>query len=99
MLIFLGGTSRDGGQSQPGSTRLFHIRCSTTGATRAVEVSPIAAARSATLKPSAPLRQVILNTLTVVAPAHIVFRAPHCSVSNGLTLFTPPLNSLVWSPV
>ena len=39
MMLFLGGTSREGGQSQPGSTRLFHIRRSTTGATRAVEVS------------------------------------------------------------
>uniref|UniRef100_A0A8C5CET0 Scinderin like a n=1 Tax=Gadus morhua TaxID=8049 RepID=A0A8C5CET0_GADMO len=43
MMLFLGGTSRKGGQSQPGSTRLFHIRRSTTGATRAVEVEPSAA--------------------------------------------------------
>ncbi|CAL8309489.1 unnamed protein product [Lota lota] len=43
MMLFLGGTSRKGGQSKPGSTRLFHIRRSTTGATRAVEVEPSAA--------------------------------------------------------
>lgn len=39
MVIHLGGTSRKGGQSRVGSTRLFHIRQSSTRATRAVEVS------------------------------------------------------------
>lgn len=39
MIIFLGGTSRKGGQSSTGSTRLFHIRQSSSHATRAVEVS------------------------------------------------------------
>ncbi|XP_060775704.1 scinderin like a [Neoarius graeffei] len=43
MIIFLGGTSREGGQSNAGSTRLFHIRQSSTRATRAVEVNPCAA--------------------------------------------------------
>uniref|UniRef100_A0A4W4DY27 Macrophage-capping protein n=1 Tax=Electrophorus electricus TaxID=8005 RepID=A0A4W4DY27_ELEEL len=43
MIIFLGGTSRKGGQSKPGSTRLFHIRQSSTRATRAVEVECSAA--------------------------------------------------------
>lgn len=43
MIIHLGGTSRKGGQSRVGSTRLFHIRQSTTRATRAVEVEPSAA--------------------------------------------------------
>ncbi|KAF5909401.1 gelsolin-like, partial [Clarias magur] len=38
MIIFLGGTSRKGGQSSTGATRLFHIRQTTTRATRAVEV-------------------------------------------------------------
>uniref|UniRef100_A0A3B3ZE23 Gelsolin-like domain-containing protein n=1 Tax=Periophthalmus magnuspinnatus TaxID=409849 RepID=A0A3B3ZE23_9GOBI len=38
MMIHLGGTSRKGGQSQTASTRLFHIRQSSSGATRAVEV-------------------------------------------------------------
>uniref|UniRef100_A0A8C8I328 Macrophage-capping protein n=1 Tax=Oncorhynchus tshawytscha TaxID=74940 RepID=A0A8C8I328_ONCTS len=38
MVISLGGTSRKGGQSRVGSTRLFHIRQSSTRATRAVEV-------------------------------------------------------------
>uniref|UniRef100_A0A673B593 Gelsolin-like n=1 Tax=Sphaeramia orbicularis TaxID=375764 RepID=A0A673B593_9TELE len=40
MIIHMGGTSRSGDETQPGSTRLFHIRISTTKATRAVE--PIA---------------------------------------------------------
>ncbi|KAF6730771.1 Gelsolin [Oryzias melastigma] len=42
MIILSGGTSRKGGQSQAGGTRLFHIRHSSTGATRAVEVDPSA---------------------------------------------------------
>ncbi|KAI1883122.1 hypothetical protein AGOR_G00241980 [Albula goreensis] len=42
MIIHSGGTSRKGGQTQPGSTRLFHIRQSSTRATRGVEVEPSA---------------------------------------------------------
>ncbi|KAJ3599600.1 hypothetical protein NHX12_033556 [Muraenolepis orangiensis] len=42
LMLFLGGTSRGKVQSQPGTTRLFHIRRSSTGATRAVEVQPTA---------------------------------------------------------
>uniref|UniRef100_A0A8C6TZM6 Scinderin like b n=1 Tax=Neogobius melanostomus TaxID=47308 RepID=A0A8C6TZM6_9GOBI len=42
MIIHSGGTSRKGGQSQTASTRLFHIRQSTSGATRAVEVEATA---------------------------------------------------------
>ncbi|CAB1453805.1 unnamed protein product [Pleuronectes platessa] len=42
LVIHLGGTSRKGGQSKPASTRLFHIRLSSTRATRAVEVEPVA---------------------------------------------------------
>ncbi|XP_070830439.1 scinderin like b [Chaetodon trifascialis] len=38
MIIHSGGTSRKGGQSQAGTTRLFHIRQSSSRATRAVEV-------------------------------------------------------------
>uniref|UniRef100_A0A4W4FIF6 Gelsolin-like domain-containing protein n=1 Tax=Electrophorus electricus TaxID=8005 RepID=A0A4W4FIF6_ELEEL len=38
MIVHLGGTSRTGGQTKAGSTRLYHIRSSTTHATRAVEV-------------------------------------------------------------
>ncbi|XP_069007055.1 scinderin like a [Embiotoca jacksoni] len=43
LVIHQGGTSRKSGDSQPGSTRLFHIRQSSTKATRAVEVEPTAA--------------------------------------------------------
>lgn len=39
LVIHLGGTSRESGQSKPASTQLFHIRQSSTKATRAVEVS------------------------------------------------------------
>ncbi|XP_038820144.1 gelsolin-like [Salvelinus namaycush] len=42
MMVHNGGTSRKGGQSGTGSTRLFHIRQSSTRATRAVEVEPSA---------------------------------------------------------
>uniref|UniRef100_A0A3P8U7Q9 Scinderin like a n=1 Tax=Amphiprion percula TaxID=161767 RepID=A0A3P8U7Q9_AMPPE len=42
LVIHLGGTSRDGGESTPSSTRLFHVRKSSTDATRAVEVEPCA---------------------------------------------------------
>ncbi|XP_020487759.1 scinderin like a [Labrus bergylta] len=42
LVIHLGGTCREHGQSKPGSTRLFHIRQSSTKATRAVEVLPTA---------------------------------------------------------
>ncbi|XP_008295305.1 scinderin like a [Stegastes partitus] len=42
LIIHLGGTSRCGGESAPSSTRLFHIRKSSTKATRAVEVEPSA---------------------------------------------------------
>ncbi|TRY87533.1 hypothetical protein DNTS_007090 [Danionella cerebrum] len=40
MIIHSGGTSRKDGQSAAGSTRLFHIRQSSSRATRAVEVKP-----------------------------------------------------------
>ncbi|XP_070764333.1 scinderin like a [Enoplosus armatus] len=42
LVIHLGGTSRESGESKPGSTRLFHIRQSSNKATRAVEVEPTA---------------------------------------------------------
>nr|XP_057923577.1 scinderin like b isoform X1 [Doryrhamphus excisus] len=38
MIIHSGGTSRKGGQTQTGATRLFHIRQSSSHNTRAVEV-------------------------------------------------------------
>ncbi|KAI5092594.1 scinderin like b, partial [Silurus meridionalis] len=40
MIIHTGGTSRQGGQTKAGTTRFFHVRTSTTNATRAVEVKP-----------------------------------------------------------
>ncbi|XP_074149052.1 gelsolin isoform X3 [Sminthopsis crassicaudata] len=42
MIIYKGGTSREGGQTVPASTRLFQVRSSSSGATRAVEVTPSA---------------------------------------------------------
>lgn len=40
MIVYKGGTSREGGQTAPASTRLFQVRASSSGATRAVEVRP-----------------------------------------------------------
>ncbi|MED6281345.1 hypothetical protein CHARACLAT_020368, partial [Characodon lateralis] len=42
LVIHLGGTSRKGGESKPASTRVFHIRQSSTKALRAVEVEATA---------------------------------------------------------
>ncbi|MEQ2178828.1 hypothetical protein GOODEAATRI_018280 [Goodea atripinnis] len=42
LVIHLGGTSRKGGESKSASTRLFHIRQSSTKALRAVEVEATA---------------------------------------------------------
>lgn len=42
LIVYKGGTSRDGGQTSPASTRLFQVRSSTSGATRAVEIDPAA---------------------------------------------------------
>ncbi|XP_072366613.1 scinderin-like isoform X1 [Scyliorhinus torazame] len=39
VIVYLGGTSRKDGQSAAAAVRLFHIRKSSTGATRAVEVN------------------------------------------------------------
>ncbi|KAG7272768.1 hypothetical protein CRUP_015410 [Coryphaenoides rupestris] len=38
MVIYRGGTSRDGGQSAPAETRLFQVRSNAAGHTRAVEL-------------------------------------------------------------
>ncbi|KAL2091993.1 hypothetical protein ACEWY4_011791 [Coilia grayii] len=43
LVVYRGGTSRDGGQSQPSDTRLFQVRANTAGNTRAVEVEAVAA--------------------------------------------------------
>lgn len=40
MIIYKGGTSRERGQTAPAGTRLFQVRASSSGATRAVEVMP-----------------------------------------------------------
>lgn len=45
MIIHSGGTSRKGGQTETASTRLFHIRQSSSHATRAVEVNYLPAHR------------------------------------------------------
>lgn len=38
MVVYKGGTSRDGGQSAASDTRLFQVRSNSAGHTRAVEV-------------------------------------------------------------
>ncbi|CAN9501021.1 unnamed protein product [Ophioblennius macclurei] len=42
LVVHLGGTCHLGSDYEPGNTRLFHIRQSSTEATRAVEVEPVA---------------------------------------------------------
>ncbi|KAK2535262.1 Gsn [Columba livia] len=42
LIVYKGGTSREGGQTAPAETRLFQVRSSTSGATRAVELDPAA---------------------------------------------------------
>lgn len=38
MVVYKGGTSREGGQSAPAETQLFQVRSNSAGHTRAVEV-------------------------------------------------------------
>ncbi|XP_070689510.1 gelsolin-like [Pempheris klunzingeri] len=40
MVVYKGGTSREGGQSDVADTRLFQVRANPAGASRAVEVDP-----------------------------------------------------------
>uniref|UniRef100_A0A8C9Y4X6 Gelsolin n=1 Tax=Sander lucioperca TaxID=283035 RepID=A0A8C9Y4X6_SANLU len=40
MVVYKGGTSREGGQSEAADTRLFQVRANPAGDTRAVEVDP-----------------------------------------------------------
>uniref|UniRef100_A0A667YD41 Gelsolin n=1 Tax=Myripristis murdjan TaxID=586833 RepID=A0A667YD41_9TELE len=40
MVVYKGGTSREGGQSEVAETRLFQVRANPAGACRAVEVEP-----------------------------------------------------------
>ncbi|XP_014901317.1 gelsolin-like isoform X1 [Poecilia latipinna] len=42
MVVYRGGTSRDGGQSAPAETRLFQVRSNSAGHTRAVELDAVA---------------------------------------------------------
>ncbi|KAJ6652860.1 hypothetical protein lerEdw1_010578 [Lerista edwardsae] len=42
LIVYKGGTSREGGQTSPAATRFFQVRSSTSGATRAVEIDPAA---------------------------------------------------------
>ncbi|XP_078406100.1 gelsolin-like isoform X1 [Cetorhinus maximus] len=42
MVIYKGGTSREGGESAPADNRLFQVRASSSGSTRAVEVEAVA---------------------------------------------------------
>uniref|UniRef100_H2MAA6 Gelsolin n=2 Tax=Oryzias latipes TaxID=8090 RepID=H2MAA6_ORYLA len=42
MVVYKGGTSREGGQSAPAETRLFQVRSNSTGHTRAVELDAAA---------------------------------------------------------
>lgn len=46
MVVYKGGTSREGGQSDAAETRLFQVRSNPAGDTRAVEVRPAEPHRS-----------------------------------------------------
>lgn len=41
MVVYKGGTSREGGQTEPAETRLFQVRSNSAGNTRAVEVGTL----------------------------------------------------------
>lgn len=41
MVVYKGGTSREGGQSAPAETRVFQVRSNSAGHTRAVEVKAV----------------------------------------------------------
>ncbi|MEQ2182620.1 hypothetical protein GOODEAATRI_024242 [Goodea atripinnis] len=41
MVVYKGGTSREGGQSEPTETRLFQVRANPAGDTRAVEMEEV----------------------------------------------------------
>uniref|UniRef100_A0A8C5B1L6 Gelsolin n=1 Tax=Gadus morhua TaxID=8049 RepID=A0A8C5B1L6_GADMO len=41
MVVYRGGTSRDGGQSEVADNRLFQVRANPAGCSRAVEVEPV----------------------------------------------------------
>lgn len=41
MVVYKGGTSREGGQSAPAETRLFQVRANSAGHTRAVELDAV----------------------------------------------------------
>nr|XP_055035601.1 gelsolin a isoform X1 [Misgurnus anguillicaudatus] len=43
MVVHVGGTSRDGGQTAPAETRLFQVRSNSAGCTRAVEIDAVSA--------------------------------------------------------
>merc|ERR1719498_810084 len=43
MVVYKGGTSREGGQSEPAKTRLFQVRSNSAGHTRAVELDAVSA--------------------------------------------------------
>nr|XP_033816660.1 gelsolin isoform X2 [Geotrypetes seraphini] len=42
LVVYRGGTSREGGQTEPAETRLFQVRASSSGYTRAVELEAAA---------------------------------------------------------
>lgn len=81
MIIHQGGTSRKGGQSQSGSTRLFHIRQSSSRATRAVEVSCLPVHGLVLLSQLSRTLCRDFHLLPVCLPVHYVFQA-EASASN-----------------
>ncbi len=101
MIIHSGGTSSKGGQTQAGSTRLFHIRQSSSCATRAVEVSCLPA--HGLSLPSHPYRTLCGHFCTPPLTCLRVFPQVEASASNLNTndvfVLKTPSELFVWRGV
>ncbi|KAG5281501.1 hypothetical protein AALO_G00072950 [Alosa alosa] len=73
LVVYRGGTSRDGGQSQAADTRLFQVRANSAGNTRAVEVEAVASNLNSN------------DAFVLVSPSSSVLWAGHgsCDVEQG----------------
>lgn len=60
MVVYKGGTSREGGQSAPAETRLFQVRSNSAGHTRAVEVRHVHTVRTKQI--STPTAKLLQNS-------------------------------------
>lgn len=94
MIIHSGGTSRKGGQTQAASSRLFHIRQSSSNATRAVEVSWFA---THCMCVCVCTREFLFAPLTCVVP-QVQATASNLNTNDVFVLKTPS-GLFVWRGV